>query len=155
VLSNVGLGTLVVGAVMRSEGVGWGASLVLASGVVGNLVNAWAHQSLHSSVGFSTAVFGAIGLLGGLRYMSDRKRLTRSRPAWTAVAATLALLALMGSSERSDLYAHLFGAMAGLGLGLAFGYFEWRPKTTLAQWGAGLTAASVVVFAWVTALAQA
>ena len=152
VLSNVGLGTLAVGAVMRSEGVGWGAALVLASGVTGNVVNAWAHQSLHSSVGFSTAVFGAIGLLGGLRYMGDRRRALRSRPAWTALGAALALLALMGSSESSDLYAHLFGAMAGVGLGLAAGFLDWRPKTTLAQWAAGAASASVVVFAWATAL---
>src|SRR5690349_672219 len=65
VASNIGIGALVVGAVMRSEGVGFGAALVLASGSAGNLLNAWAHQSLHSSVGFSTAVFAAIGLLGG------------------------------------------------------------------------------------------
>ncbi len=148
VLSNVGIGTLFVGAVMRSEGVGYGAALILASGTVGNVINAWAHQSLHSSVGFSTAVFGAIGLLGGLTFAHGQRRLTRLRPAWTALGGGLALLALLGSSERSDLFAHLFGALAGAGLGALTGHFGVRPKGQLGQWLAGAATLGVMVGAW-------
>jgi rhomboid protease GluP len=153
VLSNVGIGTLVVGAVMRSEGIGWGSALVLAAGSAGNLANAWAHQTLHSSVGFSTAVFGAIGLLGGLTAMHSRRRVGQRAP-WTALAGTLALLALLGTSEKSnvDLLAHLFGALAGVGLGLLVGWTRWRPKTTAGQWTSGLLAASSVAGAWLLAL---
>jgi hypothetical protein len=153
VASNVGIGALVVGAVMRSEGVGFGAALVLASGTLGNLINAWAHQTLHISVGFSTAVFGAIGLLGGLSYAHGRGRRYASRPAWTALAGSLALLALLGSSERSDLFAHLFGGLSGVGLGLAVGFGKWRPSTSFGQWCAGLGASAVIVSAWLVALA--
>ncbi|HEX6240217.1 MAG TPA: rhomboid family intramembrane serine protease, partial [Polyangiales bacterium] len=153
VASNIGIGALVVGAVMRSEGVGWGASLVLGAGTLGNLINAWAHQSLHSSVGFSTAVFGAIGLLGGLGYAHGRGRKHAARPAWTALAGSLALLAALGSSERSDLFAHLFGGLAGVGFGLTFGLAGWRPTSAAGQWLAGLGAAAAVVAAWFTALA--
>lgn len=152
VVSNVGIGALVVGAVMRSEGVGWGSALVLAAGTLGNLANAWAHQTLHSSVGFSTAVFGAIGLLGGLTYAQGRARNSRARPAWTALAGSLALLAMLGSSERSDLFAHLFGGLAGVLLGLTVGLSQWRPRSALGQWSAGLGAAAVVVAAWTVAL---
>jgi membrane associated rhomboid family serine protease len=153
VLSNVGIGTFVIGAVMRSEGVGWWASLVLASGALGNWVNAWAHQTLHSSVGFSTAVFGAIGLLGGLAYVQARRRALESRPAWTALAGSLALFALLGTSERSDVLAHLFGGLAGAGLGLLVAWSEFRPRTYAGQWLAGLGAATAVVGAWLAALA--
>lgn len=153
VMSNVGIGVFVIGAVMRSEGVGLGSLLVLASGAAGNLLNAWAHQSQHKSVGFSTAVFGAIGILGGLAYVHSRMRMRKVRPAWTALGGALALLAMLGASERSDLFAHLFGALAGVGLGLAAAHFAWRPKTWAGQWFAAMTAAAVVVGAWSIALA--
>lgn len=155
VLSNVGIGTLVVGAVMRAEGIGWGAALVLASGAAGNLLNAWAHQTLHSSVGFSTAVFGAIGILGGLAYMHGLRRVRPLRPAWTALAGALALLALLGTSEKSnvDLLAHLFGGVAGVALGLLVAWTRWRPSTAAGQWLAGLCVAATVFGAWMAALA--
>lgn len=153
VLSNVGIGTLVVGAVMRSEGVGFGAALVLASGAVGNLVNAWAHHTLHSSVGFSTAVFGAIGILGGLAYVRGQRRMIRLRPAWTALAVSLALLAMLGTGgERTDIFAHLFGGVAGIGLGMLSGWSNARPSMALAQWSLGLATAAVVVGSWFVAL---
>jgi rhomboid protease GluP len=154
VLSNVGIGTLVVGAVMRSEGIGWGSALVLASGSAGNLVNAWVHQALHSSVGFSTAVFGAIGILGGLAYVESRRRLRPLRPAWTALAGTVALLAVLGTSEKAnvDMLAHLLGGLAGLSLGLLVAGLDWRPTSAAGQWVAGLCAAGTVVCAWMVAL---
>jgi rhomboid protease GluP len=153
VLSNVGVGTLVIGAVMRSEGVGVGAALVLASGTVGNWINAWAHHSLHRSVGFSTAVFGAIGILGGLAYMQRRRRASSRLPAWTALAGSLALLAMLGTGgERTDLFAHLFGALAGVGLGLVAGASRRHARSTPAQWLAGLGTAGLVSGAWLVAL---
>lgn len=152
VLSNVGIGTLVVAAVMRSEGVGYGAALVVASGTLGNLVNAWAHQTLHRSVGFSTAVFGAIGILGGLAYVHGRRRVTRLRPAWTALGVGAALLALLGSGERSDVLAHLFGGLAGVGLGLVAASRDLRPRTAAGQWFVGFGVAASVVGAWIAAL---
>lgn len=152
VVSNVGIGALVVGAVMRTEGIGWGAALVLASGTAGNLLNAWAHQTLHSSVGFSTAVFGAIGLLGGLGYAQRKRRALGFGPTWLALGASLAMLAALGSGERSDIFAHLFGGLAGAGLGLVVGLSGLRPRTTLGQSMAGLGAAAVLSGAWLVAL---
>lgn len=153
VLSNVGLGTLVVGAVMRSEGVGWGAALVVAAGSAGNLINAWAHQSLHRSVGFSTAVFGAIGILAGLAYVHGRRRVNRSRPAWTALGVGVALLAFLGTGgARTDLFAHLFGGLAGVALGLLCALTGWRPTTAKGQWSAGAAALASLVGAWWLAL---
>ena len=54
VLGNAIFGTLFMGAVFRVLGPGLGGTLVLASGIVGNLVNAFLHGSAHSSVGAST-----------------------------------------------------------------------------------------------------
>lgn len=152
VVSNMGIGALVVGAVMRSEGIGWGAALVLAAGSAGNLINAWAHQTLHSSLGFSTAVFGAIGILGGLGYAQRTRRAHGLRSTWLALGASLALLAALGSGERSDIFAHLFGGLAGVGIGLVVGLSALRPKTKAGQSLAGVGAAALLVGAWVAAL---
>jgi rhomboid protease GluP len=154
VLSNVGLGTLAIGAVMRSEGIGWGAALVVASGTAGNLINAWVHQSMHRSVGFSTAVFGAIGILGGLAYVHGRRHVRAPRPAWTALAGSVALLALLGTSEKTsvDMLAHLFGGVAGIGLGLLVAWTRWRPTTTAGQYAAGFGVIASVAGAWLAAL---
>ena len=155
VLSNIAIGTVVVTMVMRRTGVGLGAALVVLAGALGNVVNAWGYGSHHSSIGFSTAVFGAIGILGGLTYVGAvRDRGTRrSRPAWTAIAGTLALLAMLGASERSDMLAHLFGSVTGLAVGLAIAVAGWRPRTWWGQAITGTATLGVVVVAWMMAFA--
>jgi membrane associated rhomboid family serine protease len=154
VFSNVGIGTVVIAAVMRTEGVGFGSALVLASGTAGNLINAWFHQTLHRSVGFSTAVFGAIGILGGIAFVYARRHVKPRRPAWTALAGTLALLALLGMSEKGsvDVLAHVFGAGAGLGLGVLSASLQARPKSSSGQWLAGTGALATVLTSWWVAL---
>ena len=154
VFSNVGIGTLVIAAVMRSEGVGFGSVLVLASGSAGNLVNAWVHQTLHRSVGFSTAVFGAIGILGGIAFVDARRHIKPRRPAWTALAGTLGLLGLLGMSEKGsvDVLAHVFGAGAGLAIGLLSASLQASPKSNSGQWLAGTTALAALFTSWWIAL---
>ncbi len=156
VLSNIAIGTIVVTMVMRRTGVGMGAALVVLAGTLGNVVNAWGYGSHHSSIGFSTAVFGAIGILGGLTYVGAvRDRGTRrGRPAWTAIAGTLALLAMLGASERSDMLAHLFGTFSGVVVGLAVAAAGWRPRTWLGQAVTGIATLGVVVGAWAMAFAS-
>jgi rhomboid protease GluP len=155
VLANVALGGVVITMVMRRTGVGLGAALVVVAGALGNLVNAWGYGAHHSSIGFSTAVFGTIGILGGLTYVSavrDRSTL-RGRPAWIPIAGAIALLAMLGASEKSDMLAHLFGTFTGLAVGLAAGAANLRPRTWLGQSVAGLGALGLVVGAWHLALA--
>lgn len=154
VFSNVGIGTLVIAAVMRYEGVGFGSALVLTSGLAGNLVNAWVHETPHRSVGFSTAVFGAIGILGGLAFVDARRRVKPRRPAWIALAGTLALLALLGMSENGsvDVLAHVFGTGAGLGVGLLSAWLQAPPKSSSGQWFAGIGALAAVFSSWWIAL---
>lgn len=157
VLSNVALGSVVVTMVMRRTGVGLGAALVVVAGTVGNAINAWGYGAHHSSIGFSTAVFGAIGILGGLTYVTlvrGGADARRGRPAWTAIAGSLALLAMLGTGEHTDLLAHLFGAVAGLAIGVAVGVLRWRPRP-LGQALLGLATIAGVAGAWVTALASA
>lgn len=120
------LGNLLIGGgfilmLCRALGSGLAWSLLLASGSIGNLLNAWLQAPLHRSVGASTAVFGAVGLLAAIHLLHERRRW------YLPLAAALALLALLGSEgENTDLGAHLFGFAVGILLGLPSGYLLRR-----------------------------
>jgi len=74
---------------------------------------------------------------------------SRSRRWWVVLAASLALLALLGTASHADVLAHLFGFLAGGALGAAAGALA-RPQPVPA-WGQALlvvTAGAAVVVAW-------
>ncbi|HTP65743.1 MAG TPA: rhomboid family intramembrane serine protease [Geobacteraceae bacterium] len=118
---NLALGGVFIVSLCRELGSGLGWSLILASGTLGNLANACLHDPDHRSVGASTALFGAVGILAALNHARHRGQLTSRRvlPA----AAALALLCLLGTEgNHTDLGAHLFGFLAGIALGLIAAY---------------------------------
>ncbi len=89
----------------------------IVAGIVGNLGAALVDPS-HHAIGFSTATFGALGLSAVFGFVARyRNRVERQR-AWLALGGGLALLAMLGAGERSDLLAHLLGLAAGVGLGV-------------------------------------
>lgn len=152
-LGNAIAGAIFLTAVCRALGPGLGCALVLLSGVAGNLVNAFVHAAFHVSVGASTAVFGALGILGGLGVVRRRRLGLRGRRAWLPIAAGLGLLAFLGTAgERVDLWAHLFGFVFGAVLGIMAALIvKHRPGTTV-QWLWGLGALTLIVCSWMLAL---
>ena len=152
VLGNAGASAVLVGAVSRQLGPGLGVCLLLLAGAGGNAITAAVHGTHHDSVGASTAMFGAIGILGATRIVSGGRRWAARKP-WMVVAASLALLALLGTSPGSDLLAHLFGLLLGGVLGLAAAPAMLRPLRPLAQWALAVAALALVVGAWLRALA--
>ena len=111
---------VLVTAVCWYLGPGVGLWLLLLAGAGGNAVTAVVHGGDHVSVGASTATFGAIGILAALRIVAGRAGAS-GRKSWVVVAASLALLALLGTGPHADLLAHLFGFLVGGGLGLIAG----------------------------------
>lgn len=153
VFSNVFIGGPFVILLCRQLGSGAGWGLVLLSGILGNFLNVLVHGPPKSSIGASTSVFAAIGLLAGLQAV--RRRRFTFRDIALPVAAALALLSLLGSGgERTDLGAHLFGLFAGLALGASTGLLVTAfgiPSPSVNRWLAAVTA-SVPVLAWIVAL---
>lgn len=151
-LSNGVAIALFLNAVSTIMGAGLAGALILAAGAGGNLANAFLHGSPHVSVGASTAVFGAVGLLGSLG-MTRRRRSALSRwRAWLPVAAALALLGMLGTGgQRVDIWAHLFGLLVGAVLGILAALVTPRAPGLSIQWACGTTAVAVIFYCWTAA----
>ncbi|MDR3579424.1 MAG: rhomboid family intramembrane serine protease [Oryzomonas sp.] len=152
-VSNLAIGGIFVVFLCRELGSGLAWSLLLGAGALGNLANAYVQPPGHSSVGASTTVFGAVGILAALSLVHYRQQLQRRWPL--PVSSALALLALLGTEgKNTDLGAHLFGFLFGTCLGLITGYVlerYGRPGRLLNALLA-LFSAVVVVAAWWAAL---
>ena len=113
---NMLIGGVLVHFLCRLLGTGLGWFLILAAGTLGNLFNILLHGSDHNSVGFSTAIFGTIGILAG--YQAVSKRRAALKDILLPLAAGAGLLAFLGASgPRTDLGAHFFGLLSGAALG--------------------------------------
>jgi membrane associated rhomboid family serine protease len=131
VLGNLISGGIFGAAVSRRLGAGGGLLAIVVAGFVGNAANALYHQADgHRSIGASTAVFAAVGLLAALQVWADRStpssRMNRVLTVLGPVIGGLALLGSLGASPQSDLWAHLYGFIAGVAIGLAVGFVQRR-----------------------------
>ena len=151
-LSNaVALG-LLLGALSTLLGTGLAIALILLAGAGGNLANAFLRASPHVSLGASTAIFGAVGALGCLSALMRRKNASPGRRAWLPMAAALALLGMLGTAgERVDVWAHLFGLLAGTVLGIVITIVAPRPPGVAIQWACGSAAVAALICCWILA----
>jgi len=153
-LGNIGFGVLfgVLAGRFVGSGVAW-LGIVLAGGA-GNLLNTVLLDSTHRSLGASTAVFAALGLLAGFvwraRLMSQERWPYRLGP----VIGGIALLAFTGTGdENTDIGAHLAGFVCGFVAGTALTLAARRLANPLLQKLSGAAALAVLLAAWFAALA--
>lgn len=122
-VSNLVGGVFLFAAVFSTMGLVCGGGLLALASVAGNVAAAAVHHpGDYRSVGASTALFAALGLLTGRAVRSAmRSRSARSgRALFVPLAAGLTVLALFGAGEqRVDVLAHATGFAAGLALGVA------------------------------------
>jgi membrane associated rhomboid family serine protease len=151
-LGNVFFGGLLVYSLCRHLGSGIAWFSVLLTGVLANAINVFFHAAPYQSVGFSTAVFGMVGMLSGMRL----RRIGGWQEMVLALGSAASLLALMGSSgERTDLGAHFWGVGVGLLVGVilaALGLAGKRILAPVGQWLLFLGSLAMVFGCWLYAL---
>lgn len=117
-LSNMSLGTifLILLANMVGPPLAW--TLVVSSGVLGNFISIILNHNVGSSVGASTAVFGALGSISGFLFIrAKREKYSFGKP-FIYFGAGVALLSFLGvGDETTDRMAHLTGFFIGILLG--------------------------------------
>lgn len=145
-LGNLIIGGMLVHFLCRHLGGGLGWALILLAGTLGNFINVVVRGIGHNSLGFSTAVFGAVGILCGTQLSAKRG----IRGLLLPLGAAASLLGFLGTSgARTDLGAHLWGATVGI----AIGFLSARSATInrIRQSGAAqfVSFVVVVVVVWI------
>ena len=180
-LSNLGFGLLFLIPLCRRAGLGLGMLLTLVAGILGNTGNALTRNAGFVSLGFSTALFGAVGILCALsaadmfrNYRSfllvdPSSEVGKKRPGLlfslirrpgAPLAAGLALLGILGggAEARTDYAAHIWGFCCGVACALCSLPFERKlfslpaVRQSLVQSILLLTALTVLFAAWLHAL---
>lgn len=136
-------------------GVAW-LGIVIAGGM-GNGMNAWAQPAAHTSIGASTAVFAALGMIvsHGLRRWTASQEKPFKR--WSPLIGGVLLLAFTGvGGERTDVLAHVTGFVAGLLIGWAGSRLpdRWLASRWV-QSAAGVAAITLIAVAWIVGLGAA
>jgi membrane associated rhomboid family serine protease len=156
-VGNIGFGAVFgfLASQLLGPGVAWGS--ILASAVLANFTTAWLAPRDHVSIGASTAVFAALGLLASFSWRSRGAERARWAYRWAPLVAGVALLAFTGAGgERTDVLAHLTGFAMGV---LAGASHAARTQRAPASAGAPVSAragieASVALAAGVLLLAS-
>jgi membrane associated rhomboid family serine protease len=137
---------LFLSALGRWMGGGVALSTTLMAGAAGNLLTAYIYGAPHNVVGASTCTFATVGLLGGLQFIRrySARTVGRLKRAFLGVAASLGILAMLGTGEKADMMAHATGLGFGLVFGLLMGCYVRRTVGARLQ-GLCLIATVVIV----------
>ncbi|MDH3532162.1 MAG: rhomboid family intramembrane serine protease [Gammaproteobacteria bacterium] len=136
---------------LLGPGVAWLA--ILLAGVSGNLLNALLLEATHRSIGASTAVFAALGLVAGFVWRGKLMAQDRWPYRVGPIVGGFALLMYTGTGgPNTDVGAHLMGFLSGLVAGTLLA--PWRTRLLEPRWQiyAGTLAVLLVCLAWMLAL---
>ena len=151
--ANLAAGLVYAAFLLPILGSGWTWLFIVLAGGAGNWLNAWGHQETeHLSIGASTAVFAALGMLVAaqcaMRTLALRQ--VRAREFLLPVGAGLGLLAYLGvGDQQTDYMAHFFGLLAGVPFGVAGVWLRLETRTPrLAQGALAWSAAGLLAACW-------
>lgn len=140
----------------RQLGAGVAWLLIVAGGGFANLLEGLLGPPWHQSVGASTAVFTALGLMSAYTWRERLRRPQRWVQRWGPLVAGVSLLGWLGTAgKETDIMAHLLGFMIGVLLGATAALPAIRRRLhDVPQWPAGLAAIAIMAVAWALALAS-
>jgi len=152
---NIGFGILfgfLAGRFLGS-GVAW-LAIVVSAGAA-NMLNTLVLESAHRSIGASTAVFAALGLVAGFvwraRIMSQARWAYRLGP----IIAGIALLAYTGTGdENTDIGAHVAGFGCGFASGIMLTLLYGVVPRRVTQLTAAATALLILASTWLFAISS-
>ena len=154
--ANLGAGIWFGYLAGRQLGVGFAWLLIVAGGGLANLLEGLFAPPWHRSVGASTAVFTALGLMSAYTWRERRPLTQNWVQRWGPLVAGVVLLAWLGTAGKdTDVMAHALG----FGIGLLLGATAAVPSISqrlhrASQWPAGLAAIIIMAAAWALALAS-
>jgi membrane associated rhomboid family serine protease len=121
--ANLAAGLVYAGFLLPLLGAGWTWLFIVLAGGAGNWINAWGYGDAgHLSIGASTSVFAALGILVAAQctLKALAVRAVRPRDLLLSIGVGLGLLAYLGAGDQqTDRTAHLFGLLAGVPFGVA------------------------------------
>ncbi|MCH8278941.1 MAG: rhomboid family intramembrane serine protease, partial [Proteobacteria bacterium] len=136
---------------LLGSGIAW-LAIVLAA-VAGNAANVLLLESTHRSIGASTAVFAALGLVAGYVWQGKLMAQDRWSYRYGPIVGGLALLMFTGTGgPNTDIGAHLLGFVMGFATGMLLIKFGPVPTDRRSQILAGGAAATLILASWPIAL---
>lgn len=155
-LGNLGFGALfgLFAGRLLGSGVAW--LVIVLAACVANEINALLLDSSHRSIGASTAVFAALGIVAAYVWMS--RFMAQDRWPYRAgpIVGGLALLAFTGTGDaNTDIGAHLMGFLFGFAAGAVLARSRLSLDHRALQTVAAATAIALVIGGWSVALGAA
>lgn len=136
---------------LMGSGVAWLA--IVAAAATGNAINTLLLESAHRSIGASTAVFAALGLVAGFVWRGKFMAQDRWSYRFGPVVGGLALLMYTGTGgPNTDIGAHLLGFFCGFLVGMLLIALGPVPTDRRSQTVAGVLALLIVATSWIVAL---
>jgi membrane associated rhomboid family serine protease len=153
-VANLGGGAWFGYLAARQLGVGTAWLLIVTGAAAANLFDACLGPVSYRSVGASTAVFTALGLMAAHSWRTRLHLPQRWAKRWAPLVAGVVLLGWLGTAgEGTDVVAHALGFAMGCLLGVVAAWpSSGRLLARVPQWLGGLLALASLAAAWTMAL---
>lgn len=153
-ISNLTFGVVLGYLASRALGGGIAWAGILVGAMMGNALDALWMPEQQRSIGASTAVFAALGILSAYAWMIETASNLRWAKRLGPLIAGVMLLGFLGAGgERTDVVAHVTGFISGCAIGVIFGRTPERAFDSRSlQLAAGAFTVLTIAAAWLFAL---
>ena len=148
-LGNIVFGLLfgILAGGLVGPGLAW--LCIVVAGASGNVLNVYLLDEAHRSIGASTAVFAALGMISGFVWRA--KLMAQERWAWRLgpIVGGIALLAYTGTGgPNTDVGAHVAGFACGFAAGLVLTWLPDLRTQGRTQLISGISAVLIILTGW-------